>query len=93
VMLYLVTATEGTGVWYYRGSADETRASGKNQVPTGFAAFPKEMTALAPPPSLLEREFNLTHYAKMPRGGHFACLEQPELLVADIREFFRALRS
>jgi epoxide hydrolase len=93
VMLYLVTATEGTGVWYYRGSADEMRASAKTQVPTGFAAFPKEMTALAPPRSLLERDFNLTHYAKMPRGGHFACLEQPELLVGDIREFFRPLRS
>ena len=99
VMIYLVTGTEGTGVWYYRGSADEAAAatgrpaSGKIQVPTGFAAFPKEMTALEPPRSLLERDYNLTHYTSMPRGGHFGCLEQPALMVNDIREFFRPLRA
>jgi pimeloyl-ACP methyl ester carboxylesterase len=98
VMLYLVTETEGTGVWYYRGSADEARAQsqppiGKISVPTGFAAFPKEMTALEPPRSLLERDYNLTHYTTMSRGGHFACMEQPALMIADIREFFRTLRG
>jgi len=98
VMIYLVTETEGTGVWYYRGSADEARAAaaqppGKIQVPTGFAAFPKEMTALEPPRSLLERDYNLTHYTSMPRGGHFACMEQPALMVTDIREFYRPLRA
>lgn len=99
VMLYLVTETEGTGVWYYRGSADEARAAqgqaatGKIQVPTGFAAFPKEMTALEPPRSMLERDYNLTHYTTMLHGGHFACLEQPALMVTDIREFFRSLRA
>jgi len=96
IMIYLVTGTEGTGVWYYRGNADESRAqgpvTGKIQVPTGFAAFPKEMTALAPPRSILERDFNLTHYTKMPRGGHFGCFEQPELMVRDIRDFFRTVR-
>jgi pimeloyl-ACP methyl ester carboxylesterase len=62
-------------------------------VPTGFAAFPKEMTALEPPRASLERDYNLTHYTKMPRGGHFACFEQPQLLVADVRDFFRTLRG
>lgn len=99
IMLYLVTGTEATGVWYYRGSADEARAAqgqgptGKIQVPTGFAAFPKEMTALEPPRNLLERDFNLIHYTAMPRGGHFACMEQPQLMVTDLRDFFRALRG
>jgi len=99
VMIYLVTESEGTGVWYYRGSAEEARAAqrpatpDKLQVPTGFAALPKEMTALAPPRSLLERDYNLVHYTAMPRGGHFACLEQPALMVTDIREFFRPLRA
>ena len=51
------------------------------------------MTALEPPRSLLELDYNLTHYTKMPRGGHFACLEQPALMVSDIRDFFRALRA
>ncbi len=99
VMLYLVTDTVATGVWFYRGSADEARAArgqattGKIMVPTGFAAFPHEMTALEPPRSSLERNFNLVHYTKMPRGGHFACFEQPQLLVSDLREFFRPLRT
>ena len=94
VMIYLVTDTVATAVWFYRGSADDVSPQrGKINVPTGFAAFPKEMTNLEPPRSLIERDFNLIHYTKMPRGGHFACLEQPQLLVADIRDFFRKLRS
>jgi len=42
---------------------------------------------------LLERNFNLVHYTKMPRGGHFACLEEPELFVEDVRQFFRKVRG
>jgi len=92
VMIYLVTDTVGTGVWYYRGSAEErSQLRGRMMTPTGFAAFPKEMPYLCPPRSVIERGFNLVHYTKMPHGGHFACLEQPELLVADVREFFRKL--
>ena len=51
------------------------------------------MTALEPPRSLLERYFNLVHYTKMPRGGHFACFEQSNLFVDDVRAFFRTLRT
>jgi len=91
---YLVTRTEGSSIWFYRGNADEPAAPrGKISVPTGFAAFPKEMPPLAPPRSMLEREFNLVHYTKMPRGGHFACFEQPQLFVEDLRVFFRRFRS
>ncbi len=94
IMWYLVTRTEGSGVWFYRGNADEPVAPrGKISVPTGFAAFPKEMLPLAPPRSMLEREFNLVHYTEMPRGGHFACFEQPQLFVEDLRVFFRRFRS
>jgi len=94
VMVYLVTDTAATGVWYYRGSADDgPGARGKTAVPTGFAAFPHEMTILAPPKSALERDFHLMRYTKMPRGGHFACFEQPQLFVGDVREFFRGLRT
>jgi pimeloyl-ACP methyl ester carboxylesterase len=49
------------------------------------------MIALNPPRSLIERSFNLVRYTPMPRGGHFACLEQPQLLAADIRDFFRGI--
>ena len=61
-------------------------------VPTGVAAFPKEMTVLAPPRSALERAFNLVHYTVMPRGGHFAAWEQPVLFAEDVRKFFSTLR-
>jgi microsomal epoxide hydrolase len=94
VMWYLVTETMGTGVWFYRGSADDpSSARGKVTVPTGFASFPKEMPALNPPKALLAEAFNLVHYTKMPRGGHFACLEQPKLFVDDVRFFCRSLRG
>jgi epoxide hydrolase len=97
VMIYLVTDTAATGVWFYRGSADDVPAvgasPGKIAVPTGFASFPAEMPLLNPPRSVLERGFNLVHYTKMPRGGHFACLEQPQLFVDDVRAFFRKLRT
>jgi microsomal epoxide hydrolase len=94
IMIYLVTDTIGSSVWFYRGRADEpSNLTGKVNVPTGFASFPRELPTLDPPRSVLERNFNLMHYTKMPRGGHFACWEQPELLVGDLRNFFRKLRS
>jgi len=78
----------------YRGNADDVaNVSGKVTVPTGKASLPKETPGLDPPRSLLARDYNLVHYAKMPRGGHFAFWEQPELMVADVRQFFRKLRS
>jgi microsomal epoxide hydrolase len=96
VMIYLVTDTMATGVWFYRGSSDDrssTARPGKVTVPTGFASFPAEMPMLNPPRSVLERNFNLVQYTKMPHGGHFAALEQPQLFVDDVRAFFRKVRG
>ncbi|HTG74891.1 MAG TPA: epoxide hydrolase [Terriglobia bacterium] len=92
-MIYLITGSEATGVWFYRGTLEDGAvATGPVTVPTGVAAFPREMIVLAPPRSAIERSFNLVHYTKMPRGGHFAALEQPGLFVEDLRLFFRTLR-
>jgi len=94
IMIYLVTDTIGTSVWYYRGRVDESSdLTGRVNVPTGFASFPRELPTLDPPQSVLARNFNLIQYTKMPRGGHFACWEQPKLLVEDLRQFFQKLRS
>ncbi|HLK49536.1 MAG TPA: epoxide hydrolase [Bryobacteraceae bacterium] len=96
VMVYLVTDSAPTAVWIYRGAREEGQggpARGKIEVPTAYAAFPREMTNLAPPRSALERGFNLVQYTTMPRGGHFAAFEQPKLFVADVRQFFRRVRS
>jgi len=96
VMVFLVTDSAPTSVWIYRGAREDTAgapARMKIEVPTGFAAFPHEMTILAPPRSGLERDFNLTHYTKMPKGGHFAAFEQPALYISDVRDFFRTVRG
>ena len=58
--------------------------------PLGVAVFPRELPT--PPRSWVERAFNVQRWTPMPRGGHFAALEQPELLAEDIRAFFRPLR-
>ncbi|MEQ1729392.1 MAG: epoxide hydrolase family protein [Vicinamibacterales bacterium] len=96
IMIYLVTETAGTAVWLYRGVADEpasTPPGGTLNTPLGFASFPAEMPPLNPPRTLVERNHNLVHYTKMPKGGHFACLEQPALFVEDVRQFFRKVRT
>ena len=59
--------------------------------PLGVALFPRELPL--PPRSWVERGFDVRRWTPMPSGGHFAALERPELLAADIRAFFRPLRN
>lgn len=65
-------------------------ASERVATPLGVAVFPRELPT--PPRSWVERVFNVQSWTTMPRGGHFAALEQPQRLVEDIRAFFRPLR-
>jgi pimeloyl-ACP methyl ester carboxylesterase len=58
-------------------------------VPCGVARFPKDLTT--PPREFAERSYNVQHWTEMPRGRHFAALEQPDLLAADLRNFFSML--
>lgn len=58
-------------------------------VPTAVAVFPSDL--VQPPRSWAERSYHVVHYTRMPRGGHFAALEQPDLLAADIRSFAATL--
>jgi len=61
-------------------------------VPTGYAQFPREI--IRPPRSLAARTYSdIRRWSVMPRGGHFAALEQPEALANEVREFFRPLRG
>ena len=61
-------------------------------VPTGYCEFPHEI--VRPPRSLAEQVFrDIRRWSVMPRGGHFAAMEQPEALAQEIRELFRPLRS
>jgi len=58
--------------------------------PTGIAHFPKELPF--PPQIWIERGYNVQHWSEMPRGGHFAAAEEPDLLAEDLRAFFRRFR-
>jgi pimeloyl-ACP methyl ester carboxylesterase len=60
-------------------------------VPTAFAIFPKDIDQ--PPREWAERSYNVARWTQMPRGGHFAALEEPELLAQDIRAFFKMVAS
>ena len=59
-------------------------------MPTAVAHFPKEMPVL--PRSWVERVYDVVQWTRMPRGGHFAALEEPQHLAEDIRKFFRRFR-
>jgi pimeloyl-ACP methyl ester carboxylesterase len=60
-------------------------------VPTGYSDFPREI--LRAPRSLAARTYtDIRRWTEMPRGGHFAAMEQPEALAGEIQAFFRSLR-
>jgi pimeloyl-ACP methyl ester carboxylesterase len=63
---------------------------GKVEVPAGIAAFPGE--PWMPPRHWVEPRFNIQRWTEMPKGGHFAAMEQPQLLIDDVRAFFRHVR-
>jgi len=60
-------------------------------VPTACADFPKEI--IWSPRAHVATRYNIVRWTEMPRGGHFAALEQPQLLVDDVRAFFREVRG
>jgi pimeloyl-ACP methyl ester carboxylesterase len=87
VMLYWLTGTAGSSARLYFESGATFAERTRLEVPTGVAVFPHD---IAPPVRrLAERDNNIVHWTEMDRGGHFAALEQPALLVDDIRAFFR----
>ena len=95
IMIYLVTKTFNTASWIYYGRREEGgRTLPKEhlplKVPTAVALFPKEYLEWAPR-SYVERIYNIQQWTEMPKGGHFAALEQPDLLIKDIKDFARIL--
>ena len=93
IMLYWVTGAIGSSFWPYYARLHEgwpLPAGAYIQVPTAYLAFPREI--YRPPRSWAARSFNIQRWTPAPHGGHFAGLEQPELLAEDLRAFFRPLR-
>ncbi|MFZ0905817.1 MAG: epoxide hydrolase family protein [Mycobacterium sp.] len=90
VMLYWATGSGASSARLYWESFTSFITDGRVELPTGVAASPKEI--LRTPRSWCEAAYNITHWSTMPRGGHFAALEQPELFVDDVRAFFATVR-
>lgn len=100
VTLYWVTETIGSSFLPYADFVNAGAARwmveafrqwiGSTDVPAAFAMFPKDISH--PPREWAARFFNVQRWTEMPRGGHFAALEEPQRLVDDIRDFFRPLR-
>ena len=95
IMVYLVTKTFNTASWIYYGRREEggrffPKEGLPLKIPTAVALFPKEYLEWAPR-SYVERIYKIQRWTEMPKGGHFAALEQPDLLVKDIRDFAKSL--
>ncbi|MFJ7153998.1 epoxide hydrolase family protein [Streptomyces sp. NPDC101118] len=92
VMLYWLTGTAGSSarLYYerahaaYWGEPPEPSAA-----PTGLAVFPYDN--FIPLRHIAERTNRIVRWTEYDRGGHFAALEVPDLLVADVRAFFAGL--
>jgi pimeloyl-ACP methyl ester carboxylesterase len=91
VTLYWLTATAGSSARLYKETADLGRANAPSSVPTGVAVFPREPASLAIR-TLAEGSHNIVHWSEFDRGGHFPAMEVPDLLIGDLRAFFRRFR-
>ncbi|MBC8457379.1 MAG: epoxide hydrolase [Deltaproteobacteria bacterium] len=93
IMLYWATGTIGSSFWPYYARLHgpwPVPNDRRIETPTGYVEFPKEI--LRPPRSVAERVYNIQRWTVKERGGHFAALEQPEVLAEEIRAFFRQFR-
>ena len=94
VMLYWVTGAIGSSFWPYYARMHSPWPISEDtpiRVPMAYASFPREI--IHPPRSWAERAYtNIQRWTTMKSGGHFAALEEPEALAADVRAFFRPLR-
>lgn len=90
VMLYWLTGSGPSSARLYWEHHHCPHQFGRVELPTGVAAFPKEILPAAR--SWCEPLYNITHWSTMDRGGHFAAFEQPELFVQDVRAFFATIR-
>lgn len=93
ITLYWVTETitSSARIYYEFRHAQSRSPVSYVAVPTAGAIFPKEIYFT--PRAWAEHSYNIVRWTVMPRGGHFASLEEPQLIVDDLRAFFRELTS
>jgi pimeloyl-ACP methyl ester carboxylesterase len=95
-MIYWLSQSIGTSMRYYWEaqhfqSQPEHDRTPVVEAPTAIMLWPQELMLM--PNALMESFYNLQRLTEMPSGGHFHPMEEPELLVGDIRAFFRTLRA
>jgi pimeloyl-ACP methyl ester carboxylesterase len=93
VTLYWMTETIHSSLRLYFEGRKAPLQFGEGEfvhAPTAIAHFSKELPF--PPRIWIERGYNVQHWTEMPRGGHFAAAEEPEILAEDLRAFFRRFR-
>jgi epoxide hydrolase len=88
--IYWFTVTSGSAanIYYEDAQSGSGYNENRNDTPTGVAVFPYDFISVR---SFAERANNIVHWTEMPKGGHFAAHDAPDLLVADIRTFFAKL--
>lgn len=82
--------TSSSRIYYENRAVPMTQPLGFVSVPTAGAIFPSEIYLT--PRLWAEQAYNIVRWTEMSQGGHFAALEEPQLLLTDIRAFFRQLQ-
>lgn len=88
VMIYWLTGTAGSSAQLYYEGAHAGNWPEPSGVPTGVAVFAEDIAIRR----YAEQNNNIVHWSEFDRGGHFAAMEAPDLLVGDMRDFFRQFR-
>lgn len=87
VSLYWFTNTGGSSAQIYYESARQSAARRRSTVPTAVAVFPRDL--FRPIRRIAEQSNDIAQWTEFEHGGHFAAMEEPELLLPDVRRFFR----
>ena len=94
VTIYWVTQTIGSSVRMYYENQKYTwfmQPGERVDAPSGMALFPQEIAK--PPRECADRSYNVQRWTEMSKGGHFAALEEPQLLAEEVRAFFWPFRG
>ena len=92
VTVYWLTGTAGSSarLYFEAAHAGSWGPPAMSTVPTGVAVFPREIAPAIR--RFAEQSNTIVHWSEFGRGGHFAAMEEPDLLVGDVRDFFRLFR-
>jgi len=88
ISIYWFTRTGASAANFIYEAAHVAQDWSPSSVPQGMAAFGADATTRR----MIDPGHNIVHWSEFERGGHFAAMEAPDLLVGDVRAFFRPLR-